>query len=238
MNEQVNIGIIYEDKDMVVCEKPVGLLTLRAESDEDSLIDILCKQLSQRGERATLFPIHRLDRLTGGLVVFAKTKKCAEELCRIFSEHKNEKQYLCIVHGAPEKEYEECIDLLFADKRANKSYITDKKRAGVKEASLCYEKISEGEHRQKSVSLLRVTLNTGRMHQIRAQLSHRGMPLLGDGKYGSRENSCPPALFAYRLKFFYQGEKRFTLTPKNEFPWSLFYDDISRICNECGEENK
>ena len=232
MNEQRNISIIYEDNDMVVCEKPVGLLSLPSESDEISLIDVLCEQLSQGGKRVTLFPVHRLDRLTGGLVVFAKTKKCAEGLSRIFSEHKNEKQYLCVVHGMPEKDFDECVDLLFADKRANKSYITDKKRAGVKEASLCYEKISESTHKEKPVSLLRVTLKTGRMHQIRAQLSHRGMPLLGDGKYGSRENSCPPALFAYRLKFSYQGEKRFTVTPKNEFPWSLFHNEISRVCEE------
>lgn len=234
----MNISIIYEDKDMVVCEKPVGLLTLPSDSDEKSLIDVLCEQLSQGGGRVTLFPVHRLDRLTGGVVVFAKTKHCAEELCRIFAEHKNEKQYLCIVHGSPDKEYGECVDLLFADKRANKSYVVDKKRKGVKEASLCYEKISDSSHKEKPVSLLRVTLNTGRMHQIRAQLSHRAMPLLGDGKYGSRENSCAPALFAYRLKFFYHGEKCFTLTPKNEFPWSLFYDDVCRICNTREEKKK
>ena len=225
----MNINILYEDKDIVVCEKPVALLTLPSESDEKSLIDILCEQLMCDGKRVQLFPVHRLDRMTAGVVVFAKSKKACAELSDIFSNHKNEKQYLCIVHGSPKEDKAECRDLIFVDKRANKSYITDKERKGVKDASLCYEKIAQCEHKDGVVSLLRVTLHTGRMHQIRAQLSHRQMPLLGDGKYGSKENACTTALFAYHLGFCYHGEKHFTALPKNEFPWSLFYDDISRL---------
>ena len=229
----MSINILYQDNDMAVCEKPAGLLTLPSESDEKSLLDVLCEQLSTDGKRIQLYPVHRLDRLTAGVVVFAKNKRAAAELSSIFAEHKNEKQYLCIVHGDVQNGSEECTDLIFADKRQNKSYVTDKMRKGVKEARLYYERLAIAAYREKPVSLLRVSLYTGRMHQIRAQLSHRHHPLLGDGKYGSCENSCTTALFAYHVSFFYKGKKSFTVMPKNEFPWSLFWDDISKIPDEC-----
>lgn len=221
-----NIYIIYDCRDFVVCRKPAGMLTLPAKSGEASLIDLLAEQLSQK-KRVELFPIHRLDRTTEGIVVFAKKKSAAAKLSAIFAEHKNKKEYLCVVHGIPEEESDTLTDLLYADKRANKAYIVDKERKGVKKASLCYEVLATATHREKDISLLRVGLFSGRMHQIRAQLSHRGHALLGDGKYGSRENACTTALFAERLAFSLDGEEyEFSLPYPDGFPWDLFEDSI------------
>ena len=219
-----NIYILHNCRDFVVCHKPKGVLTLPAETDEASLIDLVREQLSCE-KKTELFPVHRLDRTTEGVVVFAKNKKAAAELSAIFSEHKNEKDYLCIVHGEIKEENGILTDLLFADKRANKSYITDKMRKGVKEARLSYKVLSTTVYKEKKVSLLRVSLFTGRMHQIRAQFSHRGHALLGDGKYGSRENACTTALFAERIAFSLYGEKyEFSLPMPDGFPWDLFRD--------------
>ena len=214
----MEVKIIYENTDFIVCEKPTGMLTLPSESDEKSLIDIISEQIGKK----LLYPVHRLDRMTGGLVVFAKHKRAASELSVIFAEHKNEKQYFCVVHGIPEKEERSYTDLLFADKKANKAYITDKARKGVKEARLSYRLLQTRRHKEKEISLLEVSLYTGRMHQIRAQLSHHGHPLLGDGKYGSKENSCSVALHAYRLAFSYNGDFEFFSHPSEDFPWCLF----------------
>ncbi len=217
-----NIYIIYDCLDFVVCRKPAGILTLPSESGEASLIDILSEQLSHSGH-TELFPVHRLDRTTEGIVVFAKRKGAAARLSQIFSAHENKKEYLCVVHGIMQRQSDTLADLLFADKRANKAYIVDKERKGVKKASLSYEVLATATHRERDISLLRVRLYTGRMHQIRAQLSHRGHPLLGDGKYGSRENSCSTALFAERLAFSFDGkDHEFSLPYPDGFPWNIF----------------
>ena len=221
----MDVSVLFESKSLVVCEKPVAMLTLPAEGGEESLIDILERQLGH----GTLYPVHRLDRLTGGLVVFAKTKTAAAELSRIFSEHENKKDYLCVIHGTPERKTDTLCDLLFADKRANKAYITDKSRKGVKEARLSYRVLATATYKEKPVSLLFVSLHTGRMHQIRAQLSHRGHALLGDGKYGSRENGCTVALHACHLAFSLREEYEFFSRPQKQFPWDLFDDELYNI---------
>ena len=201
------------------------MLTLPAESDECSLIELLGEQLSEK-VKTELYPVHRLDRMTEGIVVFAKNKRTAAELSSIFSEHKNEKDYLCIVHGAPKNDGDTLTDLLFADKRANKAYIVDKSRKGVKEARLSYTVLARTSYKEKDISLLRVSLYPGRMHQIRAQLSHHGHALLGDGKYGSRENSCTTALFAERVAFsLYGKDYDFSLPYPTGFPWELFKNE-------------
>lgn len=145
--------------------------------------------------------VHRLDRGVGGVMVYAKTPEAAAALSRAVQERRLEKEYLAIVHGALEKESDMLCDLLFHDKRLNKSFAVERKRAGVKDASLEYRvlKIQTVEP-YGELSLLRVKLHTGRTHQIRVQFASRRHPLLGDGKYGARDNS-PIALFSTRLVF-------------------------------------
>lgn len=222
------INIIYEDKDLVACEKPPALLTLPSERAEKSLIDFLGEYYREKGDKTELFPLHRLDRLTGGVVVFAKNKATAGTLSTIFAEHKNIKEYYAILEKAPEKDKDERCDMLFADKRANKSYIVDRERKGAKEARLSYEVKTKKSDGKRELVLVNISLHTGRMHQIRAQLSHIGSPILGDGKYGSRENKCSLALWAYHLSFSYKKrEYDFYSCPNtSEYPWSLFENEI------------
>lgn len=222
------ISIIYEDRDLVACEKQPTMLTLPAENGEKSLIDYLYGRYEENGEKIELFPLHRLDRLTGGIVVFAKNKATAAALSAVFAEHKNTKEYYAVLEKAPEIERAKLRDMLFADKRANKSYIVDRARRGAKEAVLSYEvkaKTSDGKH---ELALVNISLHTGRMHQIRAQLSHIGSPVLGDGKYGSRENKCSLALWAYHLSFSYKKREYdfYSYPSVSEYPWSFFENEI------------
>ncbi len=185
------IKILFEDADILVCIKPAGTLSEMSEA-ENSLPRII------RYERGTeLFPVHRLDREVSGVMVYAKNPAAAAELSRQVAQRCFEKEYLALVEGVPTEESATLTDLLFKDSRKNKSFVVNRKRAGVKEASLSYETVSAADGR----ALLKITLHTGRTHQIRVQFSSRKMPVLGDGKYGSSVREREIALASHRIKF-------------------------------------
>ena len=128
-----------------------------------------------------MFPVHRLDKETTGLVVLARTQRTAAELSRSITEGLFQKEYLAAICGTPQ-EPEGCwTDLLFYDRNRGKSFVVDRKRGGVKEATLSYRVIESDGNR----SVVRVRLHTGRTHQIRVQFSSRGLPLVGDRRYGA-----------------------------------------------------
>ena len=237
--KEIKIAPLFEDAYIAVCEKPTAILTLPSEKRERSLIDYLSDFYVGQGKRVTLYPVHRLDRGTGGLVVFAKNKKAAAELSSVFSEHRNTKEYLALLDGTPAEPSAELCDILYADKKANKAFVVSRERKGAKEARLFYEILKTRETEKGDVSLVRIELKTGRMHQIRAQLSHMGTPLLGDGKYGSHNNSCHFALHAFHLKFSL-GKKAyefFSYPDVSLYPFCLFSDEINALKRECrGEE--
>ena len=169
--------ILYSDKQIVVCVKPVGL------DSEHEVPQAL------GGE---IFPIHRLDKNVGGVMVFARTKAAAAALSKTIQEGKMVKEYVAKVHGTP-PEADVLTDLLFKDSRKNKVFVVKKLRSGVKEAKLQYRHLGQG--------LVHVRLFTGRSHQIRVQFSSRGFPLVGDHKYGSRAEENAPMLFSCRITF-------------------------------------
>lgn len=175
----MELKIHYMDPEILVCEKPSGTLS---EGDSPiSLPTILCDLLRQRGEDGALFPVHRLDKETTGLVVLARTQRAAAELSRSITEGLFQKEYLAAICGTPQ-ESEGCwTDLLFYDRNRGKSFVVDRKRGGVKEATLSYRVIESDGNR----SVVRVRLHTGRTHQIRVQFSSRGLPLVGDRRYGA-----------------------------------------------------
>ncbi len=179
---------LFYDKNILVCIKPVGL------DSEQELPTELKKRLP--GE---IYPIHRLDKNVGGVMVYARNKKTAAEFSRLVQTGELVKEYVAQVHGQlPESGV--WTDLLFKDSRKNKVFVVDRPRKGVKEAKLEFRRLTE------SVALIR--LHTGRSHQIRAQFSNRGFPLVGDHKYGSRSERTEPMLFSCRLTFPYNGELR------------------------------
>lgn len=133
-----------------------------------------------------IFPVHRLDQTVGGVMVYAKTAQEAARLTQAMAQGQMQKTYLAVLTGCPAERAGTLEDLLFHDRAKNKTYVVRRQRGGVKQARLHYEILAE----QDGLSLARIRLETGRTHQIRVQFASRGLPLLGDGKYGSRDNRC------------------------------------------------
>lgn len=183
--------ILYSDKNIAVCIKPVGL------DSEKQLPEALRAELG--GE---IYPIHRLDLNVGGVMVYARTKRSAAELSLAIRDGSMIKEYIAQVHGTP-PESGDWEDLLWKDSRKNKVFVVKRMRNGVKKARLEFVRLSEGE-----ASLVCIRLHTGRSHQIRVQFASRGFPLVGDHKYGSRDKATAPMLFSCRITFPYQGETR------------------------------
>ena len=176
--------ILFSDRDLVICVKPVGL------DSEHELPAALKETLG--GE---IFPIHRLDQNVGGVMVFARNKSAAASLSKAVQEGAMVKEYVAMVHGDPGAEGD-WSDLLWKDSAKNKVFVVKRERRGVKKARLEFRRLSQGE-----CSLVRVRLHTGRSHQIRVQFASRGFPLVGDRKYGARDDNSAPMLFSCCLTF-------------------------------------
>ena len=207
--------IIHQTAEYVVVCKAAG------EDSEHDLPEMLAEQ---NGDRATdYYVVHRLDKAASGLLVLARDRQTAGELSRQLTENRLRKTYLCVVPGVPAPASGGMQDLLYQDKMKRKMFPVKRKRAGVKEASLTYRVLET----QAPLTLVEVELQTGRFHQIRCQFAARKLPLVGDGKYGSRVRSPHLALFCRQLSFYDATEKKecsFTAAPPAEFPWEIFYD--------------
>lgn len=211
--------ILYEDGEIIVCVKPQGIIS--QSNGENDMVSILNEHFAGS---AQAYPIHRLDKETGGVMVFAKNPKAAAALSKQAQQNRIKKRYYAVVHGCPAEKSGILEDLLFRDKQKNKTYVVKRERKGVRPASLEYTFVDEC----NGLSLLNILLHTGRTHQIRVQFSSRKMPLYGDGKYGGGAGKL--ALFAYSLEFFHPtsneklsffAEPDINSTPWNNFVFSL-----------------
>ena len=187
--------IYYEDEYIIVCEKDAGLLS--EGEGKDCLPFFLAEEIALRGEQSDIFTVHRLDRETSGIMVYAKKKESAAALSRAIIDGRFEKEYIAEIHGRPEQDRGRFDDLLFYDRTKNRSFTVKRMRKGVKDASLEYEVISS----ENGISRVRIKLLTGRTHQIRVQFASRKMPLVGDRKYGSPNTERSLALRACMLSF-------------------------------------
>ena len=202
------LKILYEDKHIVCVEKPIGVLSQSGAGDT-SLSDLVTLLTAREAENGTAEPyigvVHRLDAGVGGVMVYAKKQYAAAALSEAIRGRDFTKEYLCVVSGRPAEDEGEYRDLLWKDAKANKVYVVDRPRNGVKEASLSYRVLQTVARDGETYSLLRVTLGTGRSHQIRCQLSHHGTPILCDGKYGGHRpadvSMAGIALWSYHLAF-------------------------------------
>lgn len=217
---KVMINILYEDNHLLVVEKPVNILVQEDNTKDLDLLTILKEDLKKRYNKpgnVYLGLVHRLDRPVGGVMVFAKTSKCASRLSEQVRTNKFKKIYHAIVCGNI-SDNGELVDKLFKDEKNNMVRVD----ARGKESKLRYEKIGYKEN----MSLVKIWLETGRSHQIRVQFSSRNYPLYGDQKYN--KNSVVGeqiALFASSLSFFHpitKEEMTFDLPLPNIFPWNLF----------------
>lgn len=192
--------ILFSDKEIVVCIKPVGM------DSEQDVPQALQQQLG--GE---IFTLHRLDKNVGGVMLYGRTKASAARFSKLIQDGQLIKEYVALVHGTPPQEGD-LTDLLWKDSSKNKVFVVKRERRGVKKARLTYRLLQAGEQ-----SLVRVRLYTGRSHQIRVQFASRGFPLVGDHKYGSREVASAPMLYSCCLTFPYGGkEQKFESLP----PWA------------------
>ena len=181
--------ILFSDKDIAVCIKPQGL-----DSEKDvpnTLSEIL---------GGDFYTVHRLDKNVGGVMVYARNSKAAAKLSLAIQNGEMIKEYVALVHGTPPGSGV-MEDFLFKDSTKNKVFVVKRERKGVKKAKLEYDVIKAGE-----TSLIHIRLHTGRSHQIRVQFASRGFPLLGDRKYGGKDEHASPMLFSSKITFPHHGK--------------------------------
>lgn len=204
--------ILYQDKALCVCVKPVGALS----TDEAGGVPSLARKALKGGN---VWTVHRLDRVVGGVMVLARNPKTAKALSEQISRREFGKTYLAVVHGSLDEEEGRWVDHLHREKAERKSYLVPADTPLSQEAILRYRVLARG----ADMTLARVTLETGRTHQIRAQFSGHGFPLVGDKKYGSPEERCLPALWSYELTFPHPVTGQtltFTQAPPKAWPWT------------------
>ena len=221
--------ILYEDKYLIVVEKPVGVESQKSSSGKEDMLTLLSQYRREKGEDGYIGLVHRLDTATGGAMIYSKREDMTGKLSALVQSGDYEKTYLAVVHGAPEHASGEMRDLLYHDKMKNKSFVCSKDRKGVKEAILNYRVLEtvETEGGDKK-SLVEVALITGRTHQIRVQFASRKMPLVGDGKYGSRDNKTTCALWSHKVRFTHPVTGKViecVSLPDGGYPWEAFRID-------------
>lgn len=223
--------ILFEDNHILVAYKPEGLAVETAKITEPDLMDYLKKYLCKKqgsDNEAYISMVHRLDQPVEGLLVFAKTPFAAKELSSQIQKNQMKKRYLAVV--SIDKQLQDnsmrlLEDYLLKDGKTNTSKVVAKDTKGAKKAVLNY-RFATADY-QDEVAMVEIRLVTGRHHQIRVQLAHAGIPLIGDVKYGnekSKETSAKlqvkqAALCAYQLEFFHPKTKKplvFEIKPKKE----------------------
>lgn len=224
----MRMELLAENREWLVCVKPADLLSERGGLPE--LLEAQCG-----GE---VWCVHRLDRAVGGVMVYARSRRAAARLSEAIAARRMEKTYFAVLEGSVEPAEAELRDLLYHDAARNKSFVVQRPRAGVKEARLCYERLETSQTQDKTLSLVKIRLHTGRSHQIRVQFASRQTPLAGDRRYGGRLALPGPALWACELCFPDPGsgeERRFFAPPPAVEPWTRF--PFFNADKRKGEEN-
>lgn len=197
--------IIFYDNDIIVCYKHSGELSEDGDKGS-SLPAILREQLAALGEQNThIFAVHRLDKETEGVMVYARSSRAAALLSESIREGRLEKTYLARCHGEVYPDSDKLCDLLYYDRARGKSFVVTRERGGVKRAELEYRVLE----RKDGFSLLEIKLLTGRTHQIRVQLASRKHPLFADRRYGApKDDEGTLGLIAKRITFPHPTTKK------------------------------
>ena len=218
------VKVLYEDNHIIVAIKPAGVLSQSDGSDSPDMLTILKayikEEYSKPGE-VYLGLVHRLDRPVSGVMVFARTSKAASRLSEQIRTRKVEKIYRCVVKGVLEGAGR-LENYISKDEDRNIVTVIDKETPGFKASYLDYKALAS----KDGLTMVEVKLGTGRSHQIRAQMAHRGYPLIGDQKYGDKDKRCKDiALEAYKLSFEHPVKREFITFEAplpSGYPWSLF----------------
>jgi 23S rRNA pseudouridine1911/1915/1917 synthase len=211
------LKLVYEDDDLVVVDKPPGLLTSTVPREPRvTALAIVQQYVSARQPKAPVGLIHRLDRDASGLLVFSKSDLAYRSLKQQFFEHSVERVYLAITHGVPTPPAGRIESRLV--ELPDGSVRTSRRPGGGELAISQYEMLE----RSNGFAAVRVTLHTGRKHQIRAQLSERGVPIVGDRVYGKGDDGAPRLMLAAVVLGFVHPRTgktlRFDLPVPRQFP--------------------
>lgn len=221
-----DITILFEDNHLLVAVKPQNMPVMADESGDSDMLSVLKGYLKQKYDKpgeAYLGLVHRLDRPTGGVMVFAKTSKAAERLCQAIREHDVRKNYLAVINGSLKQKNGTLVNWLKKNPASNTVYIATSLTEGAKKAELSYRELES----LGAITLLDVTLTTGRSHQIRVQMAGQNCPLFGDVKYGDKlAKGSNLALWAYKLCFTHPvtGDSMVFVVypPQEKEPWKKF----------------
>lgn len=219
------LNVIYEDNHIIVVEKPVNIPSQGDKTGDKDMLSIIKEYLKEKYNKpgeVYLGLVHRLDRPTGGIMVFAKTSKAASRLSEQIRNNEFHKSYLCIVDGKMEENKATFEDYLYKNERTNMSRIAKPNEKNAKKAVLDYEVLKYNE--KINLSVIKVNLHTGRHHQIRVQFASRNHALYGDQKYGSRGRGKQLALWAYSVTFRHPTTKEilnFAIEPKHIGSWKI-----------------
>lgn len=208
-----NIDIVYEDDNIILCDKKAGLLCHPDDHEYvDTLINRIKRYLYEKGEynpaeESSFTPalVNRIDRNTGGIVITAKNAESLRILNQKMKDRELHKYYLCIVHGVLEQKSDTLSGYLVKDESKNKVSVSNKKTENSKEIRTKYNVLDT----DGNLSLVEVELLTGRTHQIRAHFASIGHPLLGDGKYGTNAQNKK---YGYKKQFLYSYKLVFDFT--------------------------
>ena len=214
---EIQSYILYEDRDLIVCRKPAGVPVQTKQIQTKDMVSLLKNyRYQQEGgkEEPYLGVIHRLDQPVEGVLVFALNPKAAADLSRQMTAGKIKKTYLAVTEGTVKVKSAKLVDWLKKDGRTNSSAVVEGGTSGAKKAILSYEVLETWKNKEDAQdcgerNLIRIDLDTGRHHQIRVQMAHAGMPLVGDRKYNPGQNSQEPlALCSAKLGFQHPVTKK------------------------------
>lgn len=215
------INIIYEDNHLLVVEKPINVPVQEDNSKDLDFLNILKGYIKKRDNKpgnVYLGLVHRLDRPVGGIMVYAKTSKCAQRLSNQIQNHDFKKVYYAVIMNRINKQQDTLTDYLLKDEKNNIVKVDDKGKKAILEYKLI--------EYQNNMSLVKIDLKTGRSHQIRVQFSSRGFPLYGDHKYNiEADKNSQIALFSQSISFYHPITREyltFELKLPKKYPWNIF----------------
>ncbi|WP_273277760.1 RluA family pseudouridine synthase [Maribacter polysiphoniae] len=217
-----NLEVIYENNDFIVVNKRAGLISEKSRYENHTVENQVLDHLSNNKRKPYIGIIHRLDRVTSGVLVMAKKKSILVEFNKLFSSRKVQKTYLAIVKNKPPKNRGTLVNFLVKNNLEKRADIVASKSKDTQNCMLSYQVINQNDLGY----LLEIKPKTGRFHQIRAQLAHIGLPIIGDEKYGSDQAYLPRSICLHAWKITYQTtgsqeHKTFEAPlPKNDF-WSF-----------------
>lgn len=216
--------VLYEDNHTIAVVKPSGVPVMPDSSGDESMLDMVKEYIKVKYSKpgnVFIGLVHRLDRETGGAMVFARTSKGASRISAEIRQRNFKKTYLAVVEGVMPEKRGALSNYLKKDRKRNKSFVVDSGEKGAREARLEYEVAGSN----RGMSMVRISMETGRHHQIRAQFANTGHPLAGDVKYGGSPG-FPTALWSYSIEFKKPvGEEMIRVVSEPDYrrePWSLF----------------